>query len=86
MRNKSQAGVLVMPREAYEAVEGYDERFKIWGYEDNAFAEKLNKKWCPALRTSGDVVHLWHARGLDFDHPDIDVNRKLFEEIRDEKI
>ncbi len=82
MRNKSQAGVLVMPREAYETVEGYDERFDGWGYEDNAFAEKLNKKWSPALRTSGEVVHLWHSRGLDFEQPHIKENEALFEEIK----
>lgn len=82
MRNKSQAGVLVMPREAYETVEGYDERFNGWGYEDNAFAEKLDKKWSPALRTSGEVVHLWHERGLDFEQPHIKENEALYEEIK----
>lgn len=86
MTNKSEAGVIVMPREAYEAVEGYDERFKIWGYEDNAFASRLRKKWGVPQRTDGFVAHLWHERGLDFDHPDIEANQKLYESIRDEEI
>lgn len=87
MLNKSEAGVLVMPREAFEAVEGYDERFAGWGYEDNAFAETLKQKWGPPQRTPGDMFHLWHPRGEDtndpatFEQPYIKENEALLERI-----
>lgn len=82
MMDKSEAGVLVMPREAYEAVGGYDERFKGWGYEDNAFCHKLNRMWGQYARTQGPMLHLWHDPGLAFDQPDIGHNLDLFEELR----
>lgn len=84
MHNQSVAGVLVMPREAYESVEGHDERFKGWGYEDSAFAAKLDRVWGTAQRTSGHIAHLWHPRGLDFDQPYIKENQALFERTRDD--
>ncbi len=82
MTNKSEAGVIVMPREAYESVEGYDERFRGWGYEDNAFAAKLRKGWGDPQRTDGFVAHLWHDPGLNFQQPSIKYNEELFEEIK----
>jgi predicted glycosyltransferase involved in capsule biosynthesis len=82
MHNKSEAGVLVMPRGAYEAADGYDERFNGWGYEDNAFASKLRKAWGEPQRTSGQVCHLWHDPGLNFQQPHIKENEALFEEIK----
>lgn len=84
MNSRSEAGVLVMPREAYETVEGYDERFQDWGYEDNAFATKLRQKWGEPQRTTGSVIHLWHDPGLNFDQPHIKENEALLEEIRRE--
>lgn len=83
MVNKSEAGVLVMPRAAYEAVGGYDERFKGWGWEDSAFAQRMNRVCGHYLRTSGPVLHLWHDPGLNFDQPDIKYNEMLFERARD---
>lgn len=82
MVDKSDAGVLVMMRDAYEAVKGYDERFNGWGYEDNAFASKLRKFWGPSQRTRGEVAHLWHSRGLDFEQPFIKYNEQLYAEIK----
>jgi len=82
MVDKSDAGVLVMTRDAYEAIEGYDERFNGWGYEDNAFASKLRKFWGPSERTKGEVAHLWHPRGLDFEQPHIKENEQLLNEIK----
>lgn len=82
MVDRSDAGVLVVPRDAYESIKGYDERFNGWGYEDNAFAIKLRKFWGPSQRTRGDVAHLWHPRGEDFEQPYIKDNEKLYEEIR----
>lgn len=81
-RIESWAGILIMPREAFDAVNGYDERFKGWGYEDNAFRLALDVLWGSYLRTDGDVYHLYHAvaEGTTFDSPDIDYNRTRFYE------
>lgn len=80
MVNKSQAGVLVMTRRAYERAGGYDERFDGWGYEDNEFAVRLTRQVGPPTRIYGPMLHLWHPRGLDFDQPNIDYNEKLYRE------
>lgn len=80
MRNKSQAGVLVMPRAAYESVGGYDERFIGWGYEDNAFAVRLDRAWGYHSRVPGPMLHLWHDPGENFQQPFIDHNKALFDE------
>ena len=82
MRKKSMAGVLVMPHEAYDAAGLYNERFHGWGYEDVDMAERLDKRWSPALRTSGEVIHLWHDPGLNFQQPHIKENEALLEETR----
>lgn len=82
MKERSEAGVIVLPREAWTTVEGYDEEFKGWGYEDNAFAAKLTQKWSDPLRTTGTVAHLWHDPGENFQQPHIEHNRSLLEEIK----
>ncbi len=77
-------GLIVMRREAFSIVGGYDERFQGWGYEDNAFAsacEGMFRK--PHRLSSFDVVHLWHPRGQDFNQPGIDRNCDLFVEVRE---
>lgn len=82
-RIESWAGVLIIPREAFEAVNGYDERFKGWGYEDNAFRLSLDTLWGRHLRNNdGNVFHLYHniPLGTTFDSPNIDYNRARFYE------
>lgn len=76
----SWAGCLIMPRAAYEAVGGYDERFVGWGYEDNAFQFALDTIWGPHARIDSFCCHLWHAiePGTTFDSPTIGANRALF--------
>lgn len=89
MLERSEAGVLVIPREAWETVEGYDERFHGWGYEDNAFAESLKQKWGAPERTAGDMFHLWHPRGENtndpatFEQPYIKENEALLQQIKE---
>lgn len=68
----SPAGLLVMKREHFEAVGGYDERFEGWGAEDNAFRLALEAIVGGALRLPGfDCYHLWHpvAPETTFDSP-----------------
>lgn len=78
---ESWAGLLVMHREAFETVNGYDERFQGWGYEDNAFRFALDTLWGPHKRLSwGYCLHLWHSapESERFGQPKISENRALF--------
>lgn len=81
MKERSMAGVLVMPRAAWEHVNGYDERFQGWGYEDNEFAIRMDRRWGPHQRVRGPMLHLWHERGdADFSQPNIQFNEHLYQE------
>lgn len=76
----SWAGLLLVPRAAFDAVGGYDERFKGWGYEDNAFKTALDRVVGPHRRTDGYALHLWHPAPDEecFGQPHIQHNRELF--------
>lgn len=75
----STAGMLLMPRDAWETVDGYDERFVGWGYEDNAFQLALDTLWAPHRRVGfGQGLHLHHPVGERFDQPFIKQNEILF--------
>lgn len=76
----SWAGCLVIPRAAWDAVGGYDERFIGWGYEDNAFQFALDTVWGAHRRIDAYCCHLWHAiePGTTFDSPFIAKNRSLY--------
>lgn len=76
----SWAGCLVMPRAAFDAVGGYDERFIGWGYEDNSFQLAIDTIWGRHGRINSYCLHLWHpiAFQTTFDSPHINHNRQLF--------
>ena len=75
----SWAGMIVLHRNAFDAVGGYDKRFKGWGYEDNDFRLALDAIWSPHVRVDGFVAHLWHPVGESdaFGQPHIGANRAL---------
>lgn len=78
----SWAGLLMLPRSAWEAVGGYDESFTGWGYEDNAFRAALDHRVGPYARVKGEagyVMHAWHPAPEEdcFGQPDIQANREL---------
>jgi hypothetical protein len=54
-------GIVVVPRDLWEAVGGMDERFRGWGGEDNALASSLRVMGgaIEAVRR-GEAWHLWH--------------------------
>jgi hypothetical protein len=58
-RFQSPGGVNVIPRKLWDAVGGYDERFRGWGHEDAAIEIA-----CTSLtgfkQLPGEVFHLWH--------------------------
>jgi len=69
--NATVSSVLVVPREVWDSVNGFDQRFKGWGWEDVAFMEAVEVLAQGHIRLEGSVYHLAHAR------PEADVNRQL---------
>lgn len=74
------SGVIVMSRAAFWAVNGYDEDFAGWGWEDNSFCHAMDTLVGPHERLPGYVLHLWHPIAPDgaFNSPTIEQNRALF--------
>lgn len=57
------AMAMVMPRQAFRAVGGMDERFRWgWGSEDASFLKALDTLYCQHEVARGDILHLWHVR------------------------
>ena len=69
----TKSSMLVIPRKAYDAVNGFDERFRGWGWEDTAFHLAMTNLYAPFIQFEGIVWHLEHER------PTGDVNRALDE-------
>jgi hypothetical protein len=49
-----------VPRGLFESVDGFDERFAGWGYEDRAFFYACRTFGGLTLRVPGPAYHLWH--------------------------
>ncbi len=56
------AMVMVIPREAWEAIGGFDERFRGWGGEDASTLRALDTLWGKHKSIDGAVYHLWHQK------------------------
>jgi len=56
----------------WEKVAGFDEFFKSWGAEDDAFMFKIRRIVGPVGRTEGNIYHLFHP------HVDTNVYRKSY--------
>jgi hypothetical protein len=52
----------IMPREAFEAVGGWDERFRGWGGEDHAAMRAMDTLYGPHKTLPGQVLHVWHPQ------------------------
>lgn len=78
-------GAVVVHREAWERVKGYDERFRGWGGEDRAFAMALETLVGDTARYPAPIYHLWHPapESARFGSPDWKYNRDLLERYKD---
>lgn len=52
--------IQILPREAFEAVNGMDERFKGWGGEDVSFMYAVDTLYGKHRTIDAPVYHLWH--------------------------
>lgn len=59
------SGMIVVRREAFEAVGGFDERFHRWGEDDTSFAAAISTLVEPVTRIPGACYHLWHPTSLE---------------------
>lgn len=73
---ETQSSMLVIPRQLWDQVGGFDERFAGWGCEDNAFWQACRIYGGEPNRISGNAYHLWHspAKGK---HQGIEYKRNL---------
>jgi hypothetical protein len=55
---------LVMRRESFEHVQGFDAHFRGWGYEDMAFADEIVAAFGPFHKIKGPAWHLWHPANM----------------------
>lgn len=55
------SSVVIVTRQLWNDVQGFDETFVGWGFEDNAFAAACETfSGQPLLRIPGELWHLWH--------------------------
>ncbi len=55
------AMIQIMPREAFEAVGGMDERCRGWGSDDAIFVQALDTLYGKHRTTKNGVFHFWHT-------------------------
>lgn len=78
-------GVFLIARAAFVRLGGWDERFRGWGGEDDAFSYRLERARAPALELdSRPAVHLAHPRprAATFEQPHYAANCALLEGYR----
>ncbi len=71
-------GINIVPRKYFEKVGGFDERFKGWGGEDEAFQRALDALCGQYFRLDGTMWHLYHPLQSKENRVD---NKKLFKEF-----
>jgi len=55
------AMIMMFPREAYNTLGGFDERFIGWGSEDVCILRALDTLWGKHKTTKNAVYHMWHS-------------------------
>lgn len=71
-------GLNVLTKSAFEAVQGYDERFIGWGGEDEAFAYSLDTLVGEHVRLDGVITHFWHPFVGPKGNPHYETNYQLY--------
>lgn len=74
-----QGAAMIVPRFWFQAVRGFDERYRIWGCEDNDLV--MRAEWCelPIVTLHATfVAHQWHPRS----HP---VGGPVWQAVRDNR-
>jgi glycosyltransferase involved in cell wall biosynthesis len=56
------AMVQIMPKEAFDAVGGWDPRFRGWGGEDHAAMRAMDTLYWPHKTMPTQVLHVWHPQ------------------------
>jgi len=71
------SSAVVVRRDLFDCVGGFDEGFTGWGFEDVAFALACDAVAGPRLRVDGPVWHLWHEPSPENDenHPVLIANK-----------
>jgi hypothetical protein len=80
-----ESSVVVVRRDLWDTLGGFDERFVGWGQEDVAFAHAARVIGGHQIRIGGPVWHLWHARSIDRNNllPSYRANQELGQRYRD---
>jgi len=52
--------IQIVPREAFDVCDGWDERFRGWGGEDHSAMRATDTMYWPHKTLPGQVLHLWH--------------------------
>lgn len=71
------SGVYAVPRTLWDEVEGFDERFIGWGFEDIVFMIACTAIGGGHHRVPGVIWHLWHPRGEE-QHDDYPTSEDLW--------
>lgn len=61
-------GIIIVPRKYFEQIGGFDERFKGWGGEDDAFQRALDVSCGPHGRLKTTLWHLYHPLSPKTNH------------------
>lgn len=57
--------IQILPREAFDCVGGWDERFRGWGGEDHSIMRATDTLYWRHKTLPGQVLHLWHPMFSD---------------------
>lgn len=77
------SGLVMCRTQDFLQIDGFDERFQGWGWEDRAWVVKADHEIGPHGRLDGEVYHLWHQEPPETteQQPNIEANKKLYEEV-----
>lgn len=78
-REPSNTGAfLLVPRNVYNAVNGYDEEYVGWGAEDSDFYKRLSLAGFEKVESGIKVYHQWHKSRFEEEKDFVRDNRKRF--------